>query len=183
MYKKYQMKMMKNDTWILLSLWFSILLLGAIYFIDRSTPPNIDKIDTVFNTKTDTLWKDTTIVKKEFVPYLVEKKVVDTVFTKEGDTIQLVTEVKKWEDSIVNDKDTAYLQIYTTGIKTSLDSLKMRLKTHTEVITNTVEITKVVEKKKTFFDRFHIGLQGGYGYAFKSKEFTPYVGIGGSFDL
>ena len=177
------MKIVKNDTIVFLVLWFSILIITAIWFKDCSTQPNIDKVDTVFSTKTDTLWKDTTIVKKEYVPTIVEKVQIDTVYDSNGDTIQLIVEAKKWEDSIVSHKDTAYLQIFTTGIRTSLDSLKMRLKTHTEVITNTVEVTKIVEKKKTVWDRFHIGLQAGYGYGFQYKGLEPYVGLGGSFDL
>lgn len=97
--------------------------------------------------------------------------------------MNLITESKRFDKTVISDKDTADLQIYTTGIETSLDSLKMRLKTHTEVITNTVEITKYVDKKKTFWNRFHIGVQGGYGYGFTYKGLEPYVGIGASFDL
>ena len=175
--------MKNNDTLIWLSLWFAIVILGAIVFMGKCTPPNVIKQDTVFTTKTDTLWKDTTIVKKEYVPTIVEKLQIDTVYDSNGDTIQLIVEAKKWEDSIVSNKDTAYLQIFTTGIKTSVDSTKIRLKTHTEVVTNTIEITKIVEKKKTVFDRFHLGLQVGYGYTFNSKEFQPYIGAGLSFDL
>ena len=178
------MKMKNNDTLMWLCLWFAIVILGALFFMrECSTPPNIEKVDTVFSTKTDTLWKDTTIVKKEYVPTIVEKLQIDTVYDSNGDTIQLIVEAKKWEDSIVSNKDTAYLQIFTSGIRTSVDSTKIRLKTHTEVITNTVEITKIVEKKKTVWDRFHIGLQAGYGYGFQYKGLEPYVGIGGSFDL
>ena len=176
--------MKNNDTLMWLCLWFAIVILGTLFFMrECSTPPNIEKVDTVFSTKTDTLWKDTTIVKKEYVPTIVEKIQIDTVYDDNGDTIQLIVEAKKWEDSIVSNKDTAYLQIFTSGIRTSLDSTKIRLKTHTEVITNTVEITKIVEKKKTVWDRFHIGLQAGYGYGFQYKGLEPYVGIGGSFDL
>lgn len=176
--------MKNNDTLMWLCLWFAIVILGALFFMrECSTPPNIEKVDTVFSTKTDTLWKDTTIVRKEYVPTIVEKIQIDTVYDSNGDTIQLIVEAKKWEDSIVSHKDTAYLQIFTSGIRTSLDSTKIRLKTHTEVITNTVEITKIVEKKKTVWDRFHIGLQAGYGYGFQYKGLEPYVGIGGSFDL
>lgn len=176
--------MKNNDTLMWLCLWFAIVILGALFFMrECSTPPNIEKVDTVFSTKTDTLWKDTTIVRKEYVPTIVEKLQIDTVYDSNGDTIQLIVEAKKWEDSIVSNKDTAYLQIFTSGIRTSLDSTKIRLKTHTEVVTNTIEITKIVQKKKTVWDRFHIGLQGGYGYGFQYKGFEPYVGIGGSFDL
>lgn len=172
------MKMKNNDTLMWLCLWFAIVILGALFFMrECSTPPNIEKVDTVFSTKTDTLWKDTTIVKKEYVPTIVEKLQIDTVYDSNGDTIQLIVEAKKWEDSIVSNKDTAYLQIFTSGIRTSLDSTKIRLKTHTEVITNTVEITKIVEKKKTVWDRFSLGVGVGYGIGLKNKDFEPFAGV------
>ena len=174
---------MKNNTLVWVSLAICVIILGILTFVGNPTKPNVVKTDTVFTTKTDTLWKDTTIVKKEYVPTIVEKVQIDTVYDSNGDTIQLIVEAKKWEDSIVSNKDTAYLQIFTTGIRTSLDSTKIRLKTHTEVVTNTIEITKIVQKKKTVWDRFHIGLQAGYGYGFQYKGLEPYVGIGGSFDL
>lgn len=172
-------KKMKDKLHTIL-LTIAILMMTASWLVMycSKTEPNIDKIDTVFSTKTDTLWKDTTIVKKEYVPTIVEKLQIDTVYDDNGDTIQLITEAKRWEDSIVSNKDTAYLQIFTTGIRTSVDSTKIRLKTHTEVITNTIEVTKIVEKKKTIWDRFSIGLQGGYGYGFQYKGFEPYVGVG-----
>lgn len=176
--------MKNNDTLMWLCLWFAIVILGTLFFMrECQTPPNINKIDTVYSTKTDTFWKDTTIYEKEIVPKIVEKIKVDTLYKENGDTVQLITEAKTFEKSIISDKDTADLKIYTSGINTALDSLKMRLKTHKEVITNTVEVTKIVEKKKTVWDRFHIGLQAGYGYGFKYQGLEPYVGVGGSFDL
>lgn len=180
--KKYQRKM-KNNTLIYVSIAICILILGIVYFVGQPTEPNVVKTDTVFTTKTDTLWRDTTITEKEFIPKIIVKTKVDTVFTKEGDTVQLITESKSFEKRLISDKDTADVKVFTTGINTSLDSLKMRLKTHKEIITNTVEVTKYVEKKKTVWDRFHIGIQGGYGYGFNYKGLEPYVGIGGSFDL
>ena len=174
---------MKNNTLIYVSIAICILILGIVYFVGQPTEPNVVKTDTVFTTKTDTLWRDTTITEKEFIPKIIVKTKVDTVFTKEGDTVQLITESKSFDKRLISDKDTADVKVFTTGINTSLDSLKMRLKTHKEIITNTVEVTKYVEKKKTVWDRFHIGLQGGYGYGFNYKGLEPYVGIGGSFDL
>lgn len=169
----------------------SILLVIAILLMTASwlvlycskTEPNIEKVDTVFTTKTDTLWKDTTIIEKQIVPKIIEKVKTDTVFSENGDTIQLVTESKTYEKRLISDKDTADLKIYTTGINTALDSLKMRLRTHTEVVTNTVEVTKYVEKKKTVWDKISIGLQGGYGYGFQYKGFEPYVGVGVAVNL
>ena len=177
---------MNSNTLIFTSIAICFIILGFFY-LDRSgyfdPMKEVIKTDTVFTTKTDTLWKDTTIVEKEIVPKYIVKKNVDTVYTKEGDTFNLITEAKRFDKRLISNKDTADVQIYTSGINTSLDSLKMRLRTHTDVITNTVEVTKYVEKKKTFWNRFHIGIQAGYGYGFNYKGLEPYVGIGASFDL
>lgn len=178
---------MKNNTLIVVCL-FIILSILSIFYIDRNYNVkdwfnNLQKTDTIITTKTDTLWKDTTIIEKEFVPKTIVKTKTDTLFKANGDTIQLITESKRFDKSIISDKDTADVEIYTSGINTSLDSLKMRLKTHKEVIANTVEITKYIDKKKSFFDRFYIGVQAGYGYGFNYKGLEPYVGIGVSFDL
>lgn len=177
---------MNSNTLIFISIAICFIILGFFY-LDRSgyfdPMKEVINTDTVFTTKTDTLWKDTTIVEKEIVPKYIVKKKVDTVYTKEGDTFNLITESKRFDKRLISNKDTADLQIYTSGIETSLDSLKIRLKTHTDVITNTVEVTKYIQKKKTFFDRFHIGVQAGYGYGLNYKGLEPYVGIGASFDL
>ena len=141
--------------------------------------PEVIKTDTV--TVTDTFWKDTTIIEKEFVPKYVIKKKVDTLYLENGDTLNLVTEQKKYEKSLVSDKDTADLEIYVSGIETSLDSLKMRLKTHT--VTNTIEITKYVERKKTIWNRFHFEPQVGIGYGLTNKKTDIYVGVGFGVDL
>ena len=177
---------MNSNTLIFISIAICFIILGFFY-LDRSgyfdPIKEVIKTDTVFTTKTDTLWEDTTIVEKEIVPKYIVKKNVDTVYTKEGDTLNLITESKRFDKRLISNKDTADIQIYTSGIETSLDSLKMRLKTHTDVITNTVEVKKYIQKKKTFWNRFHIGVQAGYGYGFNYKGLEPYVGIGASFDL
>lgn len=177
---------MKSNVLIFVSLAICFIILGFFYF-DRSgyfKPRNeVVKTDTVFKTKTDTLWKDTLITETKLIPKYIVKTKTDTLIKTNGDTVQLVTESKRFDKRLISDKDTADLQVYTSGIETSLDSLKMRLKTHREVVTNTVEITKYIENKKRFWNRFHIGIQGGYGYGFKYKGLEPYVGIGASFDL
>ena len=177
---------MNSNTLIFISIAICFIILGFFY-LDRSgyfdPMKEVIKTDTVFTTKTDTLWKDTTIVEKEIIPKYIIKKKVDTVYTKEGDALNLITESKMFDKRLISNKDTADVQIYTSGIETSLDSLKMRLKTHTDVITNTVEVKKYIQKKKTFWNRFHIGVQAGYGYGFNYKGLEPYVGIGASFDL
>lgn len=177
---------MNSNTLIFISIAICFIILGFFY-LDRSgyfdPMKEVINTDTVFTIKTDTLWKDTTITEKELVPKIIVKTKIDTLFKENGETVQLITESKMFDKTILSDKDTAYVQVYTSGINTSLDSLKMRLKAHKEVITNTVEITKYVEKKKTFWNRFHIGVQAGYGYCLNYKGLEPYVGIGASFDL
>lgn len=178
MYKKYQMKM-KNDTWIFLSLWFSILLLGAIYFIDRSTPPNIDKVDTV--TVTDTIYRHDTLSIEKPVPKIVEKVKIDTVYDHNGNEIPLITETKQYRDTLFQDKDTAVVSAQVTGIEASLDTLSVIF--NRREVTKIVEITNYIEKKKTFKDRFHIQPQAGVGYAIFNKKVDVYLGIGIGVDL
>lgn len=117
----------------------------------------IEKQDTVYKTKTDTLWKDTTITEKELIPTYIIKKKVDTLYTKQGDSIQLTTESKMYQKSLISDKDTADIQIYTSGINTSLDSLKWRLKTHTEIVTNNIEIVRYKKKLITTSPSIMVG--------------------------
>ena len=105
------------------------------------------------------------------------------MYTKEGDTFNLITEAKRFDKRLISNKDTADVQVYTSGINTSLDSLKMRFKTHREIVTNTVEVTKYVKERKRFIDRFHIQPQVGVGYGVLNKKFDTYVGVGIGFDL
>lgn len=177
---------MNSNTLIFTSIAICFIILGFFY-LDRSgyfdTRKEVIKTDTVFTTKTDTLWKDTTIIEKEFVPKTIVKIKTDTLFKANGDTIQLITESKRFDKSIVSGKDTADVEIYTSGINTSLDSLKMRFKTHREIVTNTVEVTKYVKERKRFIDRFHIQPQVGVGYGVLNKKFDTYVGVGIGFDI
>jgi len=58
---------------------------------------------------------------------------------------------------------------WVSGYEPSLDSIK--------VYRETQYITETVTKSKPP-NRFTVGLQGGYGYGFKSKTWEPYVGLG-----
>jgi hypothetical protein len=93
----------------------------------------------------------------------------------------LITESKRYDRTLTNNKDTADVEIYTTGINTSLDSLKWRLKTHTVI--NTVEITKYIQKNKTIKDRIHLEPQVGVGYGLIGRKVDVYVGVGLGVDL
>lgn len=58
---------------------------------------------------------------------------------------------------------------WVSGYQPSLDSI--RVYRQKEYITEVKTISKPP-------NRFSIGLQGGYGYGFKSKQWEPYIGLG-----
>lgn len=170
---------MKKSKYYIIAIILCSIIFGIFGYFVGNKPQKIEKTDTV--TVTDTFWKDTTIVEKELVPKYIVKKKVDTVYSKEGDTLQLITEQKRYDRSLVSDKDTCDLQIYASGINTRLDSLKWRLKTHS--VTNTIEITKYIEKKRKFWDKINIQPQVGVGYGLFNKKVDAYVGVGLRIDL
>ena len=61
---------------------------------------------------------------------------------------------------------------YVSGYDPCLDSIFVRQK----IIEHSIVETRTVPTKQ--FRRWNVGLIGGYGYGFKSKEFEPFVGVG-----
>jgi len=61
---------------------------------------------------------------------------------------------------------------YVSGYAPCLDSIYVRQK----IIEHSIVETRTVPTKQ--FRRWNVGLIGGYGYGFKSKEFEPFVGFG-----
>lgn len=175
--------MKKDNIFLKVCIVLVIIIIGSLFITKNRTKPNIVDRDTIYTTQRDTLWKDTVITEKEFIPKYITITKIDTLFNENGDSIQLIRESKCFDKTLVSDKDTANLEIYTSGIETSLDSLKMRLKTHNEVITNTVEVIKYIEKPKKFLDRFHIQPQITSGYDLFNKQWGLMVGIGLGIDL
>lgn len=171
---------MKNNVLLYVVLVIlSLFVLGGMFWVNSRLPMVMERVDTI--EKVEFKWKDTIVKDTVFQPKYIKVLKRDTVFKENGDTMELVRTSETYQKSIVSDKDTADLTLYISGIETSLDSLEMRFSTHTEYITNTV--IKTVEREKTFKDRFHIGLQLGYGIGLKDKEFQPFIGVGASFDF
>lgn len=178
---------MKNNTLIFICLFLTVVILGVIYAVRNY---NIDdllngthKTDTVFSTKTDTLWKDTTIEKVKPIPTYIYKVKTDTVYDKDDNPIELVTENKVYNDTIVCEKDTAELRIFTSGIKSNVDSIFLRMRKSEIIKTNTITITKYIEKKKTFMDRIHIQPQVTSGFDLINKQWGLTVGVGVGLDI
>lgn len=168
--------MKKSSLYLILAVLSIVTAISLFYSYNRQ-PKVIETRDTTIIR--DTVWKDTTIIEKQLVPKEVIKKKTDTLYLKDGKDTLLVTESKVFEKRILSSKDTCDLQIYTTGINTSLDSLKWRLKTHNVNTTEIVEITKYVEKKK----RFGIGPTVSFGYDPLRKEWGALIGVGININL
>lgn len=153
----------------------------TVYF--SKTPENIGKTDTI--TISDTILKDTvlTIFKDKLVPKNVYITKRDTFYTKDGNDTIFKTEQKHYIDTLCNKNDSIILQSFITGQNVKKDSIKVNWKKQETIVTNTVTITKYIEKKRTFWNRFNVGVQVGYGYGFKSKELEPYAGVGISFSF
>ena len=174
--------MKNNIKTILPTIVIAILLLSLGYYCGQ-TKQNVIKQDTVFQTKTDTLWKDSIITKKEFVPKEIVKKKVDTLYLNNGDTMLLNTESKRYDELLTSGVDTCFLTAFVSGVHPSLDSLSCRMKTHHEVVTNTVEITKYIERKKTLKDRIRFVPNVSVGYGVIQRKPDIYVGFGLGIDL
>jgi len=163
---------------LIIALCLMTLSFFTVFYNSHRTPKVIEKRDTTI--VRDTIWKDTTITEKELIPKFIVKKKVDTVYTDKGDTLHLVTEDKYFYKSSVMGLDTADVEIHTRGINTSLEELKMRLRLHNVHTTETVEITKYVERKKKWF---HIQPQATIGYDPLNKNWGAVIGIGVGIDL
>lgn len=176
---------MKNNGLI----WLCIMLLLCVFAIFVYTDYvikdiiKIPKTDTVYNERIDTFWKDTTIEKIKPIPTYIYKVKTDTVYDKDDNPIELVTENKVYNDTIVCEKDTAEFRIFTSGIKSNVDSIFLRMRKSEIIKTNTITITKYIEKKKTFLDRIHIQPQVTSGYDLINKQWGLTVGVGFGIDI
>ena len=177
------LKNMKTDSKILIIIAIILMTISFFTVYFSKTPENVAKTDTI--TISDTVYKDTvlTIFKDKLVPKNVYLTKTDTFYTKEGKDTIFKTEQKHYTDTLCNKNDSIILQSFITGQNVTKDSIKVNWKKQETIVTNTVEITKYIEKKRTFWNRFNVGVQVGYGYGFKSKELEPYVGVGISFSF
>ena len=158
-----------------ISFFLCLLLLGICFQISMIDEPyEVIKTDTITTTKTDTLWRDTTITKTDTKVKYIQVVKTDTVYDKQGNELELITDNKTYIDTICAQKDTAIVTSYISGVNAKLDSLKVEMKTAREITTNTIEVTKYIKQNK----RFNIGVQTGVGYGFTSRQIEPYIGFG-----
>ena len=173
---------MKNNKIIWVSALLSVLILGLIWADSRgffTKGGQVIKTDTVM--VSDTLYLYDTLTVSHPVPYVVTKVKTDTVYTPAGDTLHLVTETKNYEENIIQDQDTATICAQITGINAELDTISVMFNRRT--VTNTIEITKYIQKKRKFLDRFVVVPNVSVGYGVFSKKPDVYVGLGVGFEL
>lgn len=97
----------------------------------------------------------------------VENSSYDTMQPTAIDTIELPKVQRVYSD------DSTY-KAWVSGYDPRLDSIEVYRKT----IKETVTITIPTKKKRTFWQRFNIGVQAGYGLGLDDKKAHPYVGCG-----
>lgn len=168
---------MNKTKWIilLLSVLFVItFIIGCQWGEMRSEPKEISDTVTVVEFDTIVITKDTTITK--FVPKIIEKLRIDTI-TK--DTV-LVTERKEYINECTNENDTAVIKAIIVGVNASLDSLSVLWKKHSIIQTNTVTVTKYIEKPKKLIT---IQPQATFGYDPINKNWGAVVGFGVSLNI
>ena len=101
----------------------------------------------------------------------VESQEVAVMPPTEIDTIELPRTQRTYKDSTY--------KAWVSGYDPRLDSIEVYRKT----IKETVTITIPTKKKRTFWQRFGIGVQAGYGLGLDDKKAHPYVGCGVGFNL
>lgn len=165
-----------NNLWIFGILIMFLVFLASTHF----RQPSVDNsCDTVRIERTDTIYKTDTFKINKPVPEYIEKIKTDTVYSKEGDEIELITENKTYIDTVCNKKDTAIVTSYITGVNATLDSLSVRFNKREIIKTNTITITKTISRKKPF----SYGLQVGAGYGIFNKKVDMYIGVGGTLNF
>lgn len=166
--------MKQNNILPIVCFLLCLLMLGIGYHLKNTMEPiEIIKIDTITNTDTIINTDTFTYFKEKPVPVYRTITKTDTLYTEKGDTV-LITENKTYIDTICAKRDTAIVTSYITGINAHQDSLRVEMRTTKETITNTIEVTKYIKQNK----RFNVGVQGGIGYGFTSKQIEPYIGFG-----
>ena len=123
------------------------------------------------------------IIKEKPVPKYIEIVKTDTFYKEDGTDTILKTENKQYQDTFTCANDSIIIQNFISGINSNLDSTKVDWKRQETVITNTVEITKYIEKKRTFWNRLSIGPAVTAGYDPLHKQFATTIGFGVFFDI
>lgn len=113
--------------------------------------------------------KSSKVVGRTKIPFLCHQEQgtesLDSVCEAVRDSVEVEITQKVYSD------DSTYTA-YVSGVNPNLDSIFVKQKE----VTHSILETRTLQVKK--FRRWNIGLIGGYGYGFKSKNLEPFVGVG-----
>ena len=113
--------------------------------------------------------KSSKVVGRTKIPFLCHHeqgtKSLDSVYEAIRDSVEVEITQKVYSD------DSTYTA-YVSGVNPNLDSIFVKQKE----VTHSILETRTLQVKK--FRRWNVGLIGGYGYGFKSKNVEPFVGVG-----
>ena len=105
----------------------------------------------------------------------VENSAYDTMQPTSIDTIELPKVQRVYSD------DSTY-KAWVSGYDPRLDSIEVYRKTIKETVTISVPPVEA-KRRRTFWQRFNIGVQGGYGIGLDDKKGHPYIGMGVGFSF
>ena len=173
---------MKNNALIGICLFLFFFILGATYLARddiRDYLIGTLKPDTVYEERIE--WKHDSFEIEKPIPKYIYKVKVDTVYDKEDNPLELITENKKYQLDTVCVGDTLTVTSYISGINANLDSLRVKLSK--QEIIKTEIITKYIERPKTLKDHFKVRPSITTGYDLVNKEFGVMGGISLVFDF
>ena len=146
----------------------SIMLNFYLYFLRqpmiKETMTEVIKRDTIinWNYSTDTVFADKIKYKNKIVYDTIVKD--NTVYVKDS--------------AVVHRDSTENYTIDISAVK--LDWYKLDI-THKDTVTYIQTVNNTIYKPKK--NKIAIGVQGGYGYGFKSRQLEPYIGLGININL
>ena len=153
---------------LIILLTMSIMLNFYLYFLRqpmiKETSTEVIKRDTIinWNYSTDTVFADKIKYKNKIVYDTIVKD--NTVYVKDS--------------AVVHRDSTENYTIDISAVK--LDWYKLDI-THKDTVTYIQTVNNTIYKPKK--NKIAIGVQGGYGYGFKSKQLEPYIGLGININL
>ena len=154
-----------NERSLVFAVLSLILLCTAFFFWGRNTVKPVTATETVY--KTDTVRVKDTVVIDRPTPVKVYVTRFDTIRVNDTVLVPIPITTKLYEDSTY--------RAQVSGYNPTLDWVEVY--PEKQYVVNTITQTKTEYKTK----RWGLGVQVGYGYGF--QRFSPYIGIGVSYNI
>jgi hypothetical protein len=159
----------------------AILLIATLIFLCYGRSDNNVNVgrDTVTLVRRDTLRDTIRLTRTDIKEISREVVRLDTILK---DTV-LAYEHKHFQDTFEIGQNKAIVDIFTTGVDTRLDSMKIDARIENYETTTITTITNTVERKKKFKDRLFLAPSVGAGYGLTTNKADIYVGVSAGIKL